>query len=498
MGLSATRTWFVIGCVCGANVLNNFLQGGLTVALSTIQQSLDIPEPNLQWCLSAYALTFGCFLLPSGKLADVLGRRLLFVLGTAWVSILSLAAAFSHDQIAFIVLNGLMGLGAAANTPAGMGILGSQLSGPIKTTAFAAVGAAQAIGYIAGLCLGGVLCETYASWPSLFWIQSTLAAIFSIMSWFCIPPDRTADYHEAVLKRLARIDWIGAVLSTLGFAMLTFALTDAQSAPQGWATPYIPVLLVLSVVLLVGFIRWEVHREKAGAATLMPPSLFKIPNFGMILALVFCAWWGFNALTYFETVYYQLVLQLSPIQTALRILPMGIAGLGINTLAGYLISRMRPVWLIALGLAGSIAAPVIFAFVQPQYNYWWMMFWVMLFTVGPDAAYAVANIHISAAVPAQDQALAGSIFNVTTRLATALGIATSSAVATAVSNSKGGALGSSPSALLPGYHAAAWVCFATAIIALVIDVVGLRGLPILRPSPAEEELVAGVEMSRLE
>ncbi|KZO90441.1 MFS general substrate transporter [Calocera viscosa TUFC12733] len=497
MGLSATRTWLVIGCVCGANVLNNFLQGGLTVALSTLQQSLDIPEQNLQWCLSAYALTFGCFLLLSGKLADVLGRRLIFVLGTAWIAIMSIAAAFSHDQISFIVLNGLMGLGAAANTPAGMGILGSTLSGRTKTTAFAAVGGAQPIGYISGLCLGGILCETYASWPSLFWIQGALAAIFSIMSWFFIPSDSAADYHDTVLKRLGRIDWIGVVLSTLGFVMLTFALTDGQSAPQGWGTPYIPVLLVLSVMLLLSFIRWEVHRERAGAATLIPPSLFKAPNFGMILGLVFCAWWGFNAMTYFETVYYQLVLQLSPIQTALRILPMGIAGIGINVLAGYLISRLRPVWLIALGLVGSLAAPVIFAFVQPQYNYWWMMFWVMLFTVGPDAAYAVANIHISAAVPAQDQALAGGIFNVTTRLATALGIATSSAVATAVSASKVEALTSTPNELLPGYHAAAWVCFTTAVIAMVIDLVGLRGLPILRPTQQEEN-VAGLELHSFE
>ncbi|EJT98005.1 MFS general substrate transporter [Dacryopinax primogenitus] len=501
MVLSTSRTWLLIGCVCGANVLNNFLQGALTVSLSTIQQSLNISEPNLQWCLSAYALTFACFLLLSGKVADVLGRRLLFVLGTAWIAILSIAASFSRNQISFIVLNGLMGLGAAANTPAGIGILGSTLSADVKSMAFAAVGGAAPIGYITGLCLGGILCETFASWPSVFWIESALATIFSLMSWFCIPSDRGEQYHETMMKLLGRIDWVGASLSTLGFATLIFSLTDAQSAPGGWSTPYIPVLLVLSVILLLLFFRWEVYRERTGAATLMPPSLFKSPNFGMILSMVFCAWWAFNAMTYFATIYYQLVLQLSPIQTALRLLPLGIAGVGINTLAGYLISRMRPVWLIALGLIGSLAAPLLFAFVQPSFSYWWIMFWVMLFIVGPDAAYAVSNIHISAAVPAQDQALAGGIFNVTTRLATALGIATSSAVATAVSNAAqraDGDLTRSPSALLSGYHAAAWVCFGIAMVAMVIDLVGLRGLPMIRPSQPEQAIVVSVELQPVE
>ncbi|KAH7344409.1 major facilitator superfamily domain-containing protein [Rhizoctonia solani] len=472
--MSKVQTGLVVLSISGATLLNTFQTGCMTVALPSIQAELSISQSDLQWPVSVYSLTYGCFLLLSGRLADILGRRLLFLVGTSWFAAFSLGIAFAPSQVALIVLMALLGIGPAANTPAAVGLFGAHFTGRAKEKAFAR------------LIIGGILCQSPVGWRSLFWVQAALGAIFSVMAWYCLPPNHptpdSEDEHgdntkKVMLKRLKRIDWVGAVLSTTGLGLFTFSLAGAESAPKGWKTPYIPSLLSISVVCLAGFIEWERRREHAGKSVLVPLSIFRVPNFGPLLAVAFTAWWSFNALNYYATLFFQSVQLLSPLQTSVSFLPLAMSGI---------------FFLILAGLVLSVAAAALFAVIKPNVTYWAMSLPFLLLLPGPDLCYSVLNLHICNGVDIHNQALAGALFNVVTRVGTSVGLAVTSAVSTAIQRMAAKRHNTTdltgPSVLMPGYRGAAWVCFGMAVIAVAISLVNLRHMEIIKHAEVTDNL----------
>ncbi|KAG8736961.1 hypothetical protein FRC12_017342 [Ceratobasidium sp. 428] len=496
--MTKVQSGLMVVSVSGATLLSTFQAGCMTVALPSIQKELSISQSDLQWPVSVYSLTYGCFLLLSGRLADILGRRLLFLVGTAWFAALSLAVAFSPSQVILIVLMALLGVGPAANTPAAVGLFGAHFTGRAREKAFAILGGAQPLGYIGGLVIGGILCQSPVGWRSLFWVQAALATIFTGMAWYCLPPNQPGPEGEqgenarVMIKRLKRIDWVGAALSTAGLGLFTFSLAGAESAPKGWRTPYIPSLLAVSVVCLVGFIEWERRREHAGKSVLVPLSIFRAPRFGPLLAVVFTAWWSFNALNYYATLFFQSVQLLSPLQTSLSFLPLAMSGMTLNILSGLLMNRVRPQLLILVGLLLSVAAAILFALIKVDVSYWAMSLPFLLLLPGPDLCYSVLNLHICNGVDIHNQALAGALFNVVTRVGTSVGLAVTSAVSTTIQRLAAKHENSTdltgPRVLMPGYRAAAWVCFGMAIISVIISLFRLSDMEIIKYTEANEDL----------
>ncbi|KAG8711818.1 hypothetical protein FRC08_015392 [Ceratobasidium sp. 394] len=492
------QSGLMVVSVSGATLLNTFQAGCMTVALPSIQKELSISQSDLQWPVSAYSLTYGCFLLLSGRLADILGRRLLFLVGTGWFAALSLAVAFSPSQVALILLMALLGIGPAANTPAAVGLFGAHFTGRAREKVFAILGGAQPLGYIGGLVIGGFLCQSPVGWRSLFWVQAALGGIFTVMAWFCLPPNQPNPEGEQgenariMIKRLKRIDWVGAALSTAGLGLFTFSLAGAESAPKGWRTPYIPSLFAVSVMCLVGFIQWERQREHAGKSVLVPLSLFRAPRFGAMLAVAFTAWWSFNALNYYATLFFQSVQLLSPIQTSISFLPLAMSGMTLNILSGLLSNRVRPQLLILVGLTLSVGATILFALIKVDVSYWAMSLPFLLLLPGPDLYYAVLNLHICNAVDIHNQAMAGALFNVVTRVGTSVGLAVTSAVSTAVQRLAAKREHSidltGPRVLMPGYRAAAWVCFGVTLLCAVISLLRLSDMEIIKYAEANENM----------
>ncbi|KAK7509594.1 major facilitator superfamily domain-containing protein, partial [Phyllosticta citriasiana] len=138
--------------------LQTFNAQSSVIVLPTIGRDLDVPSSRQQWMVSAYSLTFACFLIMWGRLADVYGKKRLFVAGSAWLSAMSVVLPFVSHEIGFDGLRGLQGMGAAANVPTAIGILGVMFSpGKYKSFAFAACSAGAPMGFIFGNILGGVI-----------------------------------------------------------------------------------------------------------------------------------------------------------------------------------------------------------------------------------------------------------------------------------------------------------------------------------------------------
>lgn len=155
---SKARLIALVITVTGAAFLNTLGVQAAIIVLPTIGEDLDIPDSRQQWIISAYSLTFGCFLLLWGRLADVYGKRFIFIWGSAWVTATTIVIPFVNNEIGFDVLRGLQGLGAAANVPTAIGILGVTFApGKAKNYAFSCYGAGAPMGSIFGNLLVSII-----------------------------------------------------------------------------------------------------------------------------------------------------------------------------------------------------------------------------------------------------------------------------------------------------------------------------------------------------
>ncbi|KAI0739552.1 major facilitator superfamily domain-containing protein [Daedaleopsis nitida] len=489
--MAALHHIFFVLSVCGVTILNIFVTGALIIALPTIGRALHFDESELQWPLNVYALSYGSLLLLFGRVADVVGSKPMFLFGTGFFTVWSIATGLAPNKLSLIVFVALTGLGAAANTPTGIGIFANHFKpGPTRNRAIAAMGAGQAIGYIVGLVGGGFFCQSEELWRVIFFIQGGLAAVFFVLGIITIPPDISrARYTKG-------IDWIGAILSVVGVGLLTFVLSESTAVPKGWKTPWVPALLVVSVVILVLFVVWEGYREHRDHSVIMPISLWTKPGtrMGAIVAVVFLGWGSYNCLSYFATLYYQQIRGDSTVRTSLELLPSAIMSFATNVAAGWLLGIVRGDILIGIGLLGGMIAPLIFALIDIHASYWSMAFPIMLFVAWTDAAYTVGNLQISISFDSDSQGLAGGIFNVATRLGTSIALALSSSVANAVSQryheQHPDLPPTSVEVLMVGFRAAGWVSFALAAAAFAVCVVGVRGIGVIGSKSAANDGVS--------
>lgn len=150
-------------------------------------------------------------------------------------------------------------------------------------------------------------------------------------------------------------EW-SCISSVRTLVLMRNANSESTSASRGWATPRVPVLFVISVLLLAAFVSWEIRQEREKKPALLPLSIFFRPNarLGPVIGLVFFGWWNFNTMSYLMTLYYQQVLVLDPLQTAVRFLPMTIAAFILIVTTGHLIHMVPGPVLILVGLSGNI------------------------------------------------------------------------------------------------------------------------------------------------
>ncbi|KAJ7888691.1 major facilitator superfamily-domain-containing protein [Mycena olivaceomarginata] len=474
----------ILTTVSGVTTLNVFLAGALTVAIPSIGTDLNIVEADLQWPLTVFSLAYGCTLLLFGRMGDIFGGRIMFLAGSAWFSIWSIGTALAPNLTSITIFLAMLGLGAAANTPAGIGIITSHFpAGPRRNTAFGILGAGQPLGYILGLVLGGILSESRATWRAIFYVQAGLGALFFILGLFCLDKQPTSDklYGKG-------LDWGGALLSTAGLGLLTYSLAASSSAPRGWATPYIIGLICASVVLLALFWFYEMWREKKSLSVLMPPSIWKHPSARMpaTIGMVFFAWWNFNTLLYLCALYYQQVNGLSPLETSIRFLPSIICGVATNLAGGWLMNRVSGLPLILGAVTMNMVAALLFSLLDVNAAYWKISLWVMILLAGADLIYPAGTLQVSSAFDNDSKSLAGGIFTVATRIGASLGTAVTTSISTSVSRNfqllHPELPSTDPQVLMVGFRAGAWSLFAAAVISFAIALIGLRGIGIIGQS----------------
>ncbi len=407
------RKWWTLIAVCTATFMLLLDITIVNVALPAIQRSLDASFSDLQWVVDAYALALATCVLTAGSLADLFGRKRVFLIGVAVFTVASAACGAANDPLFLIIARGVQGLGGAMMFATALALLSQEFHGKERGTAFgvwgATIGAAVAIGPLAG----GVL-TSWLSWRWIFLVNIPIGVAAIVLS--------AKQLHESSDPEHSRLDPIGLVTLLGGLFCLILALIEGNQ--QGWSTSWIIGLFVAAGVLLVLFI----VSQLGDRPSMVDLALFRRPAFVGAQTTAFAISSSMFAMFLYLTLFLQNILGLSPLKTGLVFLPLSVVSFFAAPIAGRLSTRVPIRILLASGLALNAVAMWSMSRVTPSSGWTVLLPGFLIAGVGiglvnaPLASTAVSTVR-------QERAgMASGINNTFRQLGIATGIAALGAV----------------------------------------------------------------------
>jgi EmrB/QacA subfamily drug resistance transporter len=306
------------------------------VALPSIQRDFDASLSALEWTINAYTLTFAVLLVTGGRLGDIFGRRLTFLIGVSIFAIASATIGFAPSDGALVASRALQGVGAALMMPATLSIITNAFPPAERGQAIGIWAGVSAIALAIGPLVGGWLTED-VSWRAIFFLNLPVAAGAIAITLFAAEESR-----DDTVDR--RIDYPGIAALTVGLSALVLGLVEANS--WGWGSPQILGLFALSIVGLAAF----VFIEKRSPAPVVDFAFFRSRQFFGANAVAFMVTFAMFAMFFFLALYMQNILGYSPLETGVRFLPSTLLVMVAGPISGKLSDRIGPRWLMTGGL----------------------------------------------------------------------------------------------------------------------------------------------------
>jgi MFS family permease len=419
---------FVLTCTM-AIAMPAYVAGMITVISSFVGRDLNMSTAEITWLTSATSLASGAFLLFFGGVADLFGRRTMFVASMLLFAVFSLVAGFAKKAIALDVLNGVMGLFAASAVPPAVGLLGIVYEKPSKRKnwAFACFSGGNPLGFVFGTIFSGAATNIF-NWRASYYLLAIIFLLFSVVGWFTVPRDPTAK-QPFNWETIKRFDVVGVVMTIGGIGMFSAALSLGEDAAQGWRTGYVLALLIVGAALMVAFVFWENHISNP----LVPMWMWKDRNFALSLAVLSLGVLAFSPGSFFIALYFQDIWHMSALEVAVHVLPMAVMGILVNVFAGMVLHKISNKLLMYIGTIAYTAAFLLLAFNRRSSSYWAFSFPAfVLMVVGADLEFNVANMYVMSSLPPAQQSIAGGIFQTVTRLCMTIGFGITTALFNAV------------------------------------------------------------------
>jgi EmrB/QacA subfamily drug resistance transporter len=431
----------------------------VNIALPSIGKAFRFASAaDLQWVATAYVLVTGGLTLLGGRLTYFFDRKRLFLIGLLLFTTASLATGLAPSAVFLVICRAAQGLGAALLTPAALSIITTTYAGANRATALAVWGALGAAGAAAGVVLGGVL-TSWFGWQWVFFINVPIGAIAAGVALFALP-------GSAASRGPTRdLDIAGALLLIAGLAALVFGLTSG--ANRGWASAQTLLSLILSAALLATFGLIE-RRVKQPIA---PPYIWRVRSLvsGNVVFLATSAVMG--GVFFLSSLYLQRVLGLTPWQAGLGFLPLVVAVAGGSGLASRLVSHAGVRAVIVLGLVIEGGGALLLARVPTDASYFANIVpGFLAIGIGLGFSFVASPLLVMADVGGDDAGLASGLMQTAHEIGMSLGIASLSAVATAVAMQTG---------LAAGYRQS---MVAAAVVAGLLAIVSLILVPAVRAS----------------
>jgi EmrB/QacA subfamily drug resistance transporter len=478
---SSRRRWSALALIVTAQFMVILDVAIVNVALPSIKSDLGFSDTGLQWVITAYAILFGGTLLLGGRLADLLGRRRMFVAGLALFAASSLLCGFAWSSSSLVGFRALQGLGGALLAPAALSLLMTTFAeGHERNRALGIYGAASGSGAAAGVLLGGVI-TSYLGWSWIFFVNVPVGVAAIALTPFLLRDSRAELPHR-------HFDFAGAATVTAGLMLLVYGLTRA--ATDGWSSPVTLGLLGAAAALVAAF----VAIESRSRSPLLPLRIFRLRALSaanVTMAIV-------GAVTFSEffvlTLYVQDVLHYSAVQSGVAFSAFALAVVVTSNLAQAVVGRFGVRATLMTGLTLSVISVGLLTQLPVDGHYLWDLFPAfVLGGAGMGFSFVPVTIASLTGVERADAGVASGLVNTSRQIGGAIGLAGISTIAAGAASSyaatHGVPAGSGP-ATVSGFQTSFDVLGGLLVAAFVVAAVFLR--------PQRERIVEDVEAVQLQ
>jgi EmrB/QacA subfamily drug resistance transporter len=438
----------------------------VNVALPTMQRSLGLKVSELEWIVTGYALTFGAFMLTGGKLADLFGRRRIFVVGLVIFSGASLACGLAGGATLLIAARVVQGLGAAMMNPATLSIITVTFPPRQRGTAIGIWAGVSALALAIGPLLGGIITERI-NWNWIFFINVPIGALAIAAAYAFITESRDTSHEQ-------RLDLPGLVTSAVGLFALSYGLIESNH--YGWTSTRILVSFLVAAVFLVAFVLLELHQR----LPMLDMKLFKNRVFTGANTVMLLAGLSMFGVIFFVSLYVQNILGYSPIQAGASFLPWTLLIVVLAPQAGRLADRAGPRWLVTGGMLLFSASLFAFSRAGVSASYWDLLPGMILGGIGLSSVMAPTTATAMGSVPRDKAGVGSAVLNSMRQVGGSMGVAIMGAIVAQSITSPGRP---TPDEFVTGYHHALEVAALIVLGGAVIAGLTLR--KVHHPEPAQ-------------
>ncbi|MFF9767883.1 MFS transporter [Streptomyces sp. NPDC014636] len=469
--LSHQRRWWIL-LVVSLSMLMGVLDGTIVnIALPSAQHDLGFSDADRQWVVTAYALAFGSLLLLGGRIADLAGQKVTFLVGLAGFAAASMVAGAANSFAALVIARAVQGLFAALLAPSALSVLMTTFTDPReRARAFTVAGSVAGAGGAIGLILGGVLTQ-YLDWRWTMYVNVLFAVVAFVGG--------AALLHRTPRDMSSKLDVPGSLPASIGLFCLVYGFSNAET--HGWGSPATRGMLAAGAVLVAVFVWWQ----NRAAYPLLPLRVLLDRNRGASFAALFVTGAGMFGVFLFLTYYLQQSLGYSALNTGFAFLPLIVASSSASAVANnVLVARIGPKPVVPLGMAIAAAGLIWMTKLDLNSGYMTQVLpQLVLVGIGLGTVIAPAMSLATSGVEATDAGVASAAVNTLQQIGGSIGITLLSTMASdAATGYLSGRDPKDPGVLaqagLAGYSTAYWWSAAVFITGLVVTaLLYRRGVP---------------------
>jgi len=454
------KKWWTLGAVSVGLFVIMLDNTVVNVALPSMQRSLNLTLSELEWVVAGYALTFAAFMLTGGKLADLLGRRLIFMVGLAVFTGASLACGLAPNGGFLIGARVVQGLGGALMNPATLSIIAATFPPKQRGTAIGIWAGVSAMALAIGPLVGGLLTQ-HVNWNWIFFINVPIGVVALLLIPVLIDESRDTSADQ-------RPDLPGLATSAIGLFAVTYGFIEANS--YGWTSGRIVGAFAVGVGALVTFALLELRQR----APMLDLSLFRNRTFsGANIAMLFVGLAMFGTFFY-VSLYMQKVLLYSPVQAGASFLPMTVLIILIAPQAGRLADRFGSRWLVGAGMSMLAIMLLYYSTLGAGATFFGLLPGLLIGGAGMALTMTPTTAAAMSAVAVDKAGVGSAVLNSMRQVGGSLGIAVMGAIVASGVHSSLRAGDDQRIAFLHGFHDSLRVGSALALVGAVVATAAIR------------------------